>query len=176
MTRHKETGDEPLRVVTVLAASVRVGDWLAGGISPDAPTTPVQPIASAWHITAVRVVPGHEGEQVQMASGSFGFGELTPHAADSQCLVIRGLRGELRHPRADVVYAGNVRTGDWFAGWVHADNRESPVRLLDAALPVTGVLIVPGNRGGHHKEVLISGGGCDLPPQGIADQCLVIRG
>ena len=77
------------RVDVIYARYLHAGDWYAGKINPDAPTTPVQPVAAAPHLTAVTDFTSDDGMfSLALKAGDLDLEPVTGH---TRCLVIRGL-------------------------------------------------------------------------------------
>ena len=75
-----------LRLDIVYAVNLRPGDALAGWYVPDAPTTPVQPMAVALTLTEVERYADDGKPMVRLQAGD---AELFPARTTAQALVIR---------------------------------------------------------------------------------------
>jgi hypothetical protein len=75
-----------LRLEVVYAVNLKPGDVLAGWCVPDAPTTPVQPMAMALTLTEVTGYDDGGRAMVRLQAGEF---ELFPARTTAQALVIR---------------------------------------------------------------------------------------
>ena len=81
------------RLDLTAAMHVKPGDWLAGHYVPDAPTTPVQLLASALQIAAAAPFTDDAGVKwlrfTRAGEVAGPWGSLTPVRAYSQVFVIR---------------------------------------------------------------------------------------
>lgn len=76
-----------MKIDVVYAANLKPGDKLAGYYVPDAPTRPVQVIASALTLTEAEPYTGDDGKEwMRLQAGQFA---LFPARAGAQALVIR---------------------------------------------------------------------------------------
>jgi len=82
----------PVRVEVVYASNVQPGDWYAGQIVHEAPTTPVQPFAAAFPVSHVELFTGEDGRRyVQIVAERPPELQPRPLPMGVQVIVIRGV-------------------------------------------------------------------------------------
>lgn len=79
-------------------------------------------------------------------------------------------------PRVDVVYAANMKPGDWYAGKIAPDAPYRKVQEFAAAHEVVEVVPYADENTGQKMLRVVATHGMDLFPVPIGTQVLVIRG